>query len=417
MAKGMTLRQEIALKLNSKWAKHAAKVGRTALEVFVAIKKRDPFYGAVAIFSGVEAITSLAEEAISVSAILEKNGYLRAFSSLEQFVWTTLSKMGYESTLLCEVKKSGDSKSGSALMEMKVKDAELCFEFYNGALRGAYAKDPARAATVFIEVVRDYYSDSILLTTETTGWTTYLVLDDLVVDMGCFVTSLEEKELTEVLIKFRREGHASSALLSGRPGCGKTTLAHRVAKEMKGALIVVDAAALNHICDENLRIEPLIQSLAPAVLLFDDLDRVREFNLNTMLGLVERIYHKCSETVFFGTVNDLSKLPEALTRPERFDDIVQIDPPDVEDRFKIIKGYCEEFGTRLADDLVRTLAEKSEGLTPAYLKEIGRRATILSFDRLEKHVDSMIAMSSVGKKDKEGEPKAEGHGVQYVTRS
>lgn len=419
MAKGTTMRQELALKLNSKWTKHAAKVGRTALDIFVAVKKRDPFYGGIAIFSGVEALTSLAEEAISVSAILEKNGYIRAFSNLEHFVWSTLSRMGFFTSLLCEVKKGGggSDKSTMVLLEMSLDDIDLCFEFCGSALRGVYAHDPVKASEAFIKAVRKRYSDSILLTTETENWCVSLVLDDLVLDAdGCFVSSEEEKELTDTLIKFRREGHASSALLSGKPGCGKTTLAHRVSKQMGGALIVVDSAALNHICGENLRIEPLIQSLAPAVLLFDDIDRVQEFHLNTMLGLVERIYHKCSKTVFFGTVNDLSKLPDALTRPERFDDIIQIDPPEEEDRFKIIKGYCEEFGTRLSDDSVQKLAEKSEGLTPAYLKEIARRATILSFERLEKHVDNMIAMLSIREK-KDEEPKSGSGYVKQETPS
>jgi len=97
--------------------------------------------------------------------------------------------------------------------------------------------------------------------------------------------------------------------------------------------------------------QQIFRILSPDVVLFDDIDRVEERNLDKLLGIIEILnrYTGSGEIIIMGSINSLNKLPEAMRRPGRFDEIILFDYPTTKQRESIIRGYLKHFGTRLSN--------------------------------------------------------------------
>jgi SpoVK/Ycf46/Vps4 family AAA+-type ATPase len=138
----------------------------------------------------------------------------------------------------------------------------------------------------------------------------------------------------------------------------------------------------------------MLRLTSPAVVLFDDIDRLGEQDLGSLLSLIENLNKEIGKNaIIMASVNDICALPEALTRPGRFDEIKLFNYPTAEMRKEILQGYLEHFGTRLANKFVDEVVELSKDLTPAYLREIALQITIKPFDQIPdliKHIKKMV---------------------------
>lgn len=86
-----------------KWPRYLASAGRAALDVFVAIKRKDPLYGGMAILSTYEAISAFVEETTSLEHVLTKRGFSRAFVGLEFFFWYTIKQLDCPTEIVKEL--------------------------------------------------------------------------------------------------------------------------------------------------------------------------------------------------------------------------------------------------------------------------------------------------------------------------
>lgn len=89
-----------------------------------------------------------------------------------------------------------------------------------------------------------------------------------------------------------------------------------------------------------------------------------------ILFLLENLKAKFPKIVIFATVNYFSKLDKAITRPGRFDEIKWFDQPGIAIRKSIAESYLLINGLQQNPELAQEIAEKTEGLSPVYIKEL-----------------------------------------------
>jgi hypothetical protein len=168
-------------------------------------------------------------------------------------------------------------------------------------------------------------------------------------------------------------------LLHGPPGTGKTLTAMYLSTQMPGRTVLLLTGHALHFIDQTAQ---LARSLAPSMVVLEDVDLVasergpRPDNpvlfslLNAMDGLAED-----SDVIFVLTTNRPDVLEPALaSRPGRIDQAVELPYPDAEGRARLIELYGT--GLRLEVENVETFVEQTDGTSPAFIRELLRRAAL-----------------------------------------
>jgi hypothetical protein len=173
-------------------------------------------------------------------------------------------------------------------------------------------------------------------------------------------------------------------LLYGAPGTGKTLTAMYLAGRMPGrTTVLLTGQALGAVGPSI----DLATALQPAMVVLEDVDLVamdRTFEptnavlfelLNGMDGLDDD-----HDVLFVLTTNRPDLLEPALAaRPGRIDEAVELPLPDAEGRRRLIALYGEGLGLELGDD--EALLGSLDGVTPAFIRELLRRAALLSAEQ------------------------------------
>ena len=176
-------------------------------------------------------------------------------------------------------------------------------------------------------------------------------------------------------------------LLYGPPGVGKTHTVRYLTSTLPGTTVVQLTGNALHLIAEACSVA---RALAPSMLVVEDVDLIAEDRgmhpgqhpllfqlLNEMDGLAED-----ADVVFVLTTNRADLLEPALAaRPGRVDQAVELRLPDVAARralFELYRGGLDVDTSGLDDVLTRT-----EGVTASFLKELLRRAALVSAQRTE----------------------------------
>jgi hypothetical protein len=173
-------------------------------------------------------------------------------------------------------------------------------------------------------------------------------------------------------------------LLHGPPGTGKThTLSYLIGAAEGWTAILISGWGFRMLSDAVA----LARELQPAIVVLEDVDLVAEDRalhqeagqgpllfdlLNEMDGL-----ENDADIVFALTTNRVDVLERALIeRPGRIDLAVEIRLPDADGRRRLIELYSQGLDLQVED--LAPIVEETEGMSASFVKELLRRATLLS---------------------------------------
>ncbi|MGH9069031.1 MAG: AAA family ATPase, partial [Acidimicrobiales bacterium] len=176
-------------------------------------------------------------------------------------------------------------------------------------------------------------------------------------------------------------------LLHGAPGTGKThTIRYLESRLTSATVVVLSGNALRLIAQAV----SIARALQPALVVVEDVDLIAEERgmhpgqhpllfqlLNEMDGLGEDM-----DVTFLLTTNRADLLEPALAqRPGRVDQAVELPLPDADGRLRLLQLYRRNL-TLEVDDPGPVVAA-TEGMTASFLKELLRRAALVSAERDE----------------------------------
>ncbi|MFF7362609.1 ATP-dependent zinc metalloprotease FtsH [Streptomyces sp. NPDC008125] len=194
-------------------------------------------------------------------------------------------------------------------------------------------------------------------------------------------------------------------LLAGPPGTGKTLLARAVAGEAGVPFFSASASEfIEMIVGVGAgRVRELFaeaRKVAPAIVFIDEIDTIgrvrgggagmgghdeREQTLNQILTEMDG-FSGSEGVIVLAATNRADVLDPALTRPGRFDRVVQVSPPDRGGREAILKIHTRRIP--LADDVdLSRVARSTPGMTGADLANLANEAALLAVKRKGSEVE------------------------------
>lgn len=161
-------------------------------------------------------------------------------------------------------------------------------------------------------------------------------------------------------------------LLHGTYGTGKTMTAYVAAM-----IAVTHGWTFIYARDNLAKALQFAQQYQPAMVFFEDIDRdmeERDEGGNELLEIMDGVGSKGTKVVTVLTTNNLDMIHEAALRPGRFDDIIEIEPPDAEAAIRLVRTYGAGLIAEDAD--LTEVGERLTGIIPAMISEIITRAKL-----------------------------------------
>lgn len=223
---------------------------------------------------------------------------------------------------------------------------------------------------------------------------------------GCDEARAELEEIVDFLkdpTKYEALGGnlPKGVLLTGPPGTGKTLLARATAGEAGVDFFFMSGSEFDevYVGVGAKRIRDLFsqaRSRAPAIVFIDELDAIggkrnpkdQAYAKQTLNQLLVELdgFSQTSGIIIIGATNFPESLDKALTRPGRFDKVVNVDLPDVRGRSAILKHHMEKI--TLANDVDPTLiARGTPGLSGAELANLINQAAVYACQKNAVAVD------------------------------
>ncbi len=175
-------------------------------------------------------------------------------------------------------------------------------------------------------------------------------------------------------------------LLYGPPGTGKTLVVRWLAGALEGYTKLIVTAGRYGLLKETFEIA---RALQPALVVLEDVDLVGGHRdgpfavgggtLNLLLNEMDGLASD-ARMLFLLTTNRPEVLEPALAaRPGRVDQVIEIGLPGEAERRLLVERYAG--GLRISEDLAAATAAKVGRVSPAFIKELMRRAAQAMLER------------------------------------
>jgi hypothetical protein len=187
------------------------------------------------------------------------------------------------------------------------------------------------------------------------------------------------------VLKFSRQRSALRALglstqkgllFHGPPGVGKTHCIRYLAGRLEGHTTLLITAEQVALLPEYMALARLLQ---PALVVIEDADLIASARgaqaegvlLNRLLNELDGLREQ-ADVLFVLTTNNPEALEPALvSRPGRIDQAIEFPLPDASLRQRLIRLYARSLA--VPEELIGDLALRTEGASPAFIKELMRR--------------------------------------------
>ncbi len=173
-------------------------------------------------------------------------------------------------------------------------------------------------------------------------------------------------------------------LLHGKPGTGKTFTARWLAGSLPGVTVILLSGEQLGLVKECCH---LAQLLAPSLVILEDVDLIAisreqmasptfQMTLHQLLNEMDGVGGDL-DIIFLLTTNRPEAIEAALAaRPGRVDQAIELPLPDAECRRRLIELYGGGMSLAIAD--MDRLISKVEGASPAFIKELMRKAALIA---------------------------------------
>ncbi len=165
-------------------------------------------------------------------------------------------------------------------------------------------------------------------------------------------------------------------LLVGEPGTGKTLICKALISNSEGITCLV---ANNHLVEQGefiVALYELAQDLSLCIVFIEDIDLIGQKRLEsgtgaalmTLLSIMDGVEEQ-KQVVTVATTNYLEILDKALgQRPSRFDRIIELSLPGLDDRRKLVAALCRK--ALIGEETQECIARLTENQTPAQVQEV-----------------------------------------------
>lgn len=200
------------------------------------------------------------------------------------------------------------------------------------------------------------------------GFTPLEVTNDEPMEIDPAIDSMV-KEIDDFLGRreiFKKMGfaHKRGYLLHGPPGCGKSCtlrlLEKRFVEEFNGIVLFWTRGTVDAHYDEIRKHE----ATRPVMVVCEDIDRFMDYFEENILEFLDG-QKGLDNFILVATTNNLDQVPSRIKdRPSRIDRLIKVAQPSKKVRYNFLvqAGVDEKLAT--------TLAEKTQGLSIAHLKEV-----------------------------------------------
>jgi hypothetical protein len=187
-------------------------------------------------------------------------------------------------------------------------------------------------------------------------------------------------------------------LFYGPPGTGKTLTIHYLASQLPGHTTLLITAEQVAWIGEYFRLARFLQ---PAMMVIEDVDLIarereemqnpaQEVLLNKLLNEMDGL-REDADVILILTTNRPDHLEPALaSRPGRIDQAIEFPLPDEGGRRKLCELYSG--GLEVSGPVMDLLVRRTQGASPAFIKELMRRAAQF---QIETGKDSVLLQSAV----------------------
>ncbi|KAI8368083.1 P-loop containing nucleoside triphosphate hydrolase protein [Blakeslea trispora] len=188
-------------------------------------------------------------------------------------------------------------------------------------------------------------------------------------------------------------------LLFGPPGTGKTLLAKAVATESSANFLPISIPDLikGEVGESEKAVSRIFQTAircSPCVIFFDELEAIfasRDTSGDIGRKLISQFLIEMDQldkidqsVIILGATNHPEAIDSSILRPGRFDRLVYVGPPNLDERIQILQVLKHK--TKLSPDVdLELIGTHTEGYTGADLKAVIRKAALLALKN-DRHI-------------------------------
>ena len=194
-------------------------------------------------------------------------------------------------------------------------------------------------------------------------------------------------------------------LLNGKPGTGKTLIAKAIAGEAGVKFYTCAGSSFDNVyvgvgASKVRELFDIARKNAPSIVFIDEIDAVAKkrytdhsYNEQTLNQLLAELdgFNETDNVIFIAATNHIEALDPAITRPGRFDRIINIPLPDRKGRYEILQVHSKNKvfkNDTEKEKILQNLARKTSGMSGATLENILNEASIVAIRNKRNYISS-----------------------------